>query len=387
MAEKQKTINRIYCLCPGIKWDNPTTGGLLYNYILIDALKKHYGAETVIPLDLMGVCQTSSWGKLRVLANVKYVLFFLRTKFNKFDLILVDSRANSLLLFPLLFLRFFSSVSIGLTVFHIYFHLSGRQGVSRVIEKCCEKMFIRCASFIITISRSTLQGITQLSGRKEFGDIPIWIIPPGLKTVDNAVVRREVKGASRKCNILYVGNCEDSRKGLVYLIRAVSNLRHSHFKLFLVGKYNKMSSSHKSLTLCIADNNVAEKVQFLGRISDEKLDELYRKADIFAFPSLWEGYGIVLAEAMTYGLPVVSTNVSAIPEIVSNGENGILVNPGNVKQLTEALDELMGNDNLRREMGEKSIEIANSFKNWDEVGKVLVKKIELFLDQKTVEIT
>lgn len=95
----------------------------------------------------------------------------------------------------------------------------------------------------------------------------------------------------------------------------------------------------------------------------------------------------MLAEAMTYGLPVVSTNVSAIPEIVSNGENGILVNPGNVKQLTEALDELMGNDNLRREMGEKSIEIANSFKNWDEVGKVLVKKIELFLDQKTVEIT
>jgi len=386
MTEKQKKLNRIYFLCPGIKWDKPTTGGLLYNYVFIDTLKKYYGAGTVIPLDLIGDCQTSPWWKLRVIANVKYLLFFLRVKLDGSDLILVDSRANSLLLFPLLFLRFFSSVSIGLTVHHIYFHLSGRHGVSRVIERYCEKMFICCASFIITVSRSTLKGITQLAGRTELGEIPIWIIPPGLKTDDKAVARPKNRDISHVCNILYVGNCDDPRKGLVYLFRAIANLSHSHFKLYLVGKYNKLSSHHKSLTSSITDNNLTEKVQFLGRLSDKKLHEMYRNADIFVFPSLWEGYGIVLAEAMTYGLPVVSTNVSSIPEIVSNGENGILVKPASVKHLTEALDELIGDDDLRQKMGHKSIKIASGFKSWDEVGKTLVKKIESFLYQESVEM-
>jgi glycosyltransferase involved in cell wall biosynthesis len=376
---------KIYFLCPGIQWDKPTTGGLLYNFVLISALKKKYGDYAVIPLDLVGGGQGRSWGLRRIISNLKYLRFLFGKKFGQADVVLVDSRANSLLLLPLLFLRFCSSVPVGLTVFHIYYHLSGRHGMIGMMEKYCEKLFIRCASFIITISRSTLQGIAQLAGRTESGQIPIWIIPPGLVTDDVTVERSDSLSASHECRLLYVGNCEDPRKGLDYLIRAVANLSHSHFKLDLAGKYDELSAYHQSLSSYITGNNLTNNVQFLGRVTDDKLHELYREADIFVFPSLWEGYGIVLAEAMSYGLPVVSTNVSSIPEIVSNGENGILVTPGSVELLTEALAELMDNDTLRQQMADKSIEIASRFKSWDEVGKILAAKIDSFVYQDVME--
>ena len=368
---------RIYFLCPGIEWDKPSTGGLLYSYVFINALKKHHGDGSVTPLNLIGDDQTKSWGKMRIAANINYLKFFLGKKLGKSDLVLVDSRANSLLLLPLIFLRCFSQATTGMMVYHINYNLSDRQGFAGIIEKYCEKLFICCASFIITISRSTLRDITQLTGRSEFGKIPIRIVSPGLKTESVMVEGAEsiAKSPSEK-QLLYVGTCEDPRKGLDYLIRATAGLPHSHFRLYLVGKYNETSSYHRRLTQIIQECNLSKKVLFLGRVSDEKLHQLYRESDIFVFPSLWEGYGIVLAEAMAHGLPVVATNVSAIPEIVRNGENGILVPPGNVEALTEALAELLDNAELRQQLADKSIEIAKSFKSWDEVGQDLAQLVD-----------
>ncbi len=367
----------IYFLCPGVQWNKPTTGGLLYNSVVIDTLKKKYGNEAVTPLNLIGNTQEHSWLRHRIITNLKYLKFFIGKKVGKSDLILVDSRSNSLLILPFLFLHFFSKATIGMMVYHINYYLSGRHGVAGKVESYCEKLFIRCASFIITISQSTLRGITQLTGRSEFGKIPIWIVPPGLemKMVPVERLKGDIKKFS-EITLLYVGTCEDPRKGLDYLIDAIADLNFSHFKLYLVGKYNKMCTYHRRLSKSIQDYDLSAKVFFLGRVSEENLHQLYQEANIFVFPSLWEGYGIVLAEAMAHGLPIVATDVSSIPEIVSNGENGILVPPGNSEALAEAISELVGNEDLRREMSQKSIEIARTFKGWDEVSQDIVQCIE-----------
>ena len=72
----ETNIKHIYFLCPGIEWEKPTTGGLLYNYVFIDALKKQYGDEAVTPLNLIGTGQVKSWLKNRITANLKYLNFF-----------------------------------------------------------------------------------------------------------------------------------------------------------------------------------------------------------------------------------------------------------------------------------------------------------------------
>lgn len=367
----------IYFLCPGIKWDKPTTGGLLYNFVFINALKKQFGDDAVTPLNLLEDVPVQSWGRHRITANLKYLKYFLGKKLGKSDIILIDSRANSLLLLPLIFLRYFSSATIGITIYHIYHHLSDSHGILGLFQKYSEKLFICSASFIITISKSTLKGISQLTGRTENGKIPIQIIPPGLYTENvTAIETKSMVKNHSELLLLYVGTCDDPRKGLHVLIRAIAKLPHSQFKIYLVGKYNETSPYYRNLVQCVADCSLTDNVRFLGRVSAERLQQIYCQADIFVFPSLWEGYGIVLAEAMAYGLPVVATNVSSIPEIVSNGENGILVSPNSVESLTKALAELMDDVELRQQMADTSIKIAKRFKSWDEVGKLLVEFIE-----------
>jgi glycosyltransferase involved in cell wall biosynthesis len=76
------------------------------------------------------------------------------------------------------------------------------------------------------------------------------------------------------------------------------------------------------------------------------------RADVFVHTSRWEGFGLVLLEAMLAGLPVAATRVSAVPEVVADGETGLLVEPGDAEALAAALDTLLANPERARELGE-----------------------------------
>jgi glycosyltransferase involved in cell wall biosynthesis len=98
-----------------------------------------------------------------------------------------------------------------------------------------------------------------------------------------------------------------------------------------------------------AELGIADRTHVLGRV--EPRDWLER-ADAFAHTSRWEGFGIVLLEAMLAGLPIVATNVSAIPEIVVDGETGILVPPGDHDGIAAGLARLLSDPSLRGRLGE-----------------------------------
>jgi glycosyltransferase involved in cell wall biosynthesis len=118
---------------------------------------------------------------------------------------------------------------------------------------------------------------------------------------------------------------------------------------------------------------IQEHIRFLGKISPEKIQYYLSKADIFIFPSLWEGFSLAILEAMASSLPVLASRTTTIRELVQDHLNGLLHSPGNVAELTLNLDILIRNEELRMTMGRKSREIAQQF-DW----KTIIAKLMHF---------
>jgi glycosyltransferase involved in cell wall biosynthesis len=135
-------------------------------------------------------------------------------------------------------------------------------------------------------------------------------------------------------------------------------------RLIVVGptKYKKQFLS------IIRDLGIEDNVILAGKVPREELPLFYSGCDVVAVPSLGgEGFPLVILEAMASGKPVIASRVGGIPEAITSGSNGILVDPGNVPQLTTALLELLGNENLRRKMGTRARLEAETKYDWKKI--------------------
>lgn len=150
-------------------------------------------------------------------------------------------------------------------------------------------------------------------------------------------------------NLLYVGTIEE-RKGLSYLIEAISLLESKKLiTLNVIGKVVEQSYYEK-LQQQISAAGLTKNVNFLGRVSDETLAECYQKAEIFTFPSMLEGYGIVLIEAFNNGLPIICFDNTAMPYTVKDGVNGLVAKNKDTKDLAAKIQLLLGNVSLREKL-------------------------------------
>jgi len=134
-------------------------------------------------------------------------------------------------------------------------------------------------------------------------------------------------------------------KGIDVLLRALALVRRGDVGLTVVGdgpEYERLSALARSL-------GVGSRVRFLGLRDDTHV--LLAAADLFCHPTLAEAFGLVIAEAMASGLPVVASRVGGIPEVVSEGETGLLVPPGDAGALAGAIDRLVDSPRLRRRLG------------------------------------
>ena len=155
-------------------------------------------------------------------------------------------------------------------------------------------------------------------------------------------------------NLLYVGTVEE-RKGLTYLIEAIARLKNKNsIKLNIVGKIANDDYFNK-LNKLINDLGLVNNVFFMGRVSDEKLYECYQNAEIFTFPSLLEGYGIVLVEAFNNGLPVICFDNTAMPYTVKDGVNGLVAKNKDASDYAGKIELLSGNRILRDKL-QKGVE-------------------------------
>jgi glycosyltransferase involved in cell wall biosynthesis len=152
--------------------------------------------------------------------------------------------------------------------------------------------------------------------------------------------------------LLYVGRL-DSWKGLTTLINAIHLLRQRVQPVALVIAGG--GSQHDELVTLVQEHNLADCVTFAGAVPHQKLPRYYQSAQIFVAPSLsFEGLGLVVPEAMSFGLPIIASNISAFRELVYEGENGFLVTPGDANELANAIAVLANNPAKRIEMGRKS---------------------------------
>lgn len=120
-------------------------------------------------------------------------------------------------------------------------------------------------------------------------------------------------------------------------------------KLFVGG-----NGEISKVTQIISKYGLSDIVSFEGWVSGDKKIELLNKVDAYILPSYNEGLPISILEAMSYSLPIISTNVGGIPEILKNGENGFIMSPGDKDAMYRAILELMNNEKLRMDMGKAS---------------------------------
>lgn len=179
--------------------------------------------------------------------------------------------------------------------------------------------------------------------------------------------------------LLYVGRLVP-RKGVEYLIKAFKMVvtKFPNLTLVVVGSGD---SDYESKLHCLARVlKIAEKLKFAGFVEDKYLPLFYSNALLFVFPSLVEGFGMVLVEAMKAGNAVVAFDIDAVSEVVKNGETGILVPPRDVERFAQAIIKLLSNNNLRKEMEKAAIKRAQCF-TWDRHINSLIQTYQEVLNE------
>lgn len=137
------------------------------------------------------------------------------------------------------------------------------------------------------------------------------------------------------------------RKGIQHLLEAIASPVPLNVSLSIIGT-GPYEDSLKTLT---AELGLEDRVSFAGFIDSDSLPEHYRDADLFVLPSQTESFGLVFAEAMASGLPIIATRVGGIPELIRSGTEGILVNPASAGEIREALEYFTDNPEALDEMG------------------------------------
>ncbi len=165
--------------------------------------------------------------------------------------------------------------------------------------------------------------------------------------------------------ILSLGTLEP-RKNFTGLIEAYALMRDKGLKLVIAGGKGWL---YDEIFARVEELGLENKVIFPGFVADEDLPALYNLAELFVFPSLYEGFGLPPLEAMACGTPVVTSDRPSLPEVV--GEAGLMVEATDSQELAEAMERVLTDENLRKEMREKGVKQAAKF-TWEAAaGKLL----------------
>lgn len=208
------------------------------------------------------------------------------------------------------------------------------------VQQVLSKVFQRCQGFIVLSQSWQNYYVLNLGlNPKQV------IILPNPSELPTEVPDRKNR---TQISLVFCGRV-GQRKGTFDLIKAFANLPDHQRKctrLILAGDGEIEKAQQLAASL-----NLADQVTFLGWINSEKRDEVLSQADVFILPSYNEGLPLAILEAMGWSLPVIVTPVGGIPELVISNQNGLLVTPGNIQQLSEAMELLIENETLRLSLG------------------------------------
>jgi glycosyltransferase involved in cell wall biosynthesis len=226
------------------------------------------------------------------------------------------------------------------------------------LARLIERISLQSANLLITVSDFMRREIELLIGQAR-----VEVCRPGSDQPASACHKASPDDRG-EVRLLFVGNCA-RRKGLHTLIEAVGILKGRPIKLDVVGATGAERGYLRRLRRRVDELGLVDVVTFRGAATGEALAGYYAAADLFVMPSLYEGYGIVYAEAMRAGLPVIATKVGPVFEIVRDGENALLVDPGDASGLAAAIDQMVTDRERRVRFSRRSLELAVKLPSWE----------------------
>ncbi len=228
---------------------------------------------------------------------------------------------------------------------------------------------------IITVSDATTNAVERM-----------FHVPRSLMTrIHNGIdtdTFRPLDGLEELPNtILFNSNSEDRNKGARYLFEALHILHEQGvpFRLVII------DNDKKSLKLApelVRKYGLGTQVTFVGRVSTDELVRYYNRATIVTSPSLYEGFGLPAAEAMSCGRAILATTAPAFPEVIDHGETGWLAPPADGPALAEAIRTLLGDADLRRRLGEAGRRSILERFNWPKNALEVVQVYESVMERR-----
>lgn len=154
------------------------------------------------------------------------------------------------------------------------------------------------------------------------------------------------------------------RKGHLLLVDALANLRHLDWHLTCIGSLTRDPGAAAALQERMAAQGLGNRITLLGELPTERLTEAYQHANLFVLPSYHEGYGMVFAEALAHGLPILATTAVAMTDTVPT-DASLLVPPGDLLALRDALEQALCDGALRARLTSAAQQAASTLPDWD----------------------
>jgi glycosyltransferase involved in cell wall biosynthesis len=230
------------------------------------------------------------------------------------------------------------------------------------------------AARIFTISQASKNDIIA-----EYGVAPESVIVtyPGIKPIETLhphiypMNELQAKFSISEKFLLFVGTLQP-RKNITRLIEAyaASDAAKEHIDLVIVGKKGWL---YEEILAAPEKYGVAEQVKFLEFVDDEQLALLYQQALFFILPSLYEGFGLPVLEAMKYGCPVITSKTSSLPE--AGGDAAMYVDPDDTQDIVTKMNELLHDSHKRKSMSEKGKEHIKQF-SWKKTAKTTLAVLQ-----------
>ncbi len=253
-----------------------------------------------------------------------------------------------------------------------FFHTKNNS-LFKKIHNIYFKKLIKNANYCTALTELEIVSYADLGVKKE----NIKVIPCGVnirtyskKINEKPLLRKYFTGLDKElATLIYVGRLHKS-KGISSVLRAIKTL---NVNFLIVGRD---AGYKKRLVTLTKELKLEQRVRFLENVTDDELIGLYRLSEVFILYSEWEGFGIVLIEAMASGIPVIARNKGSMPFLVKDDFNGYIVK--NEKELNEKIRYFLKNKKKLKIMGLNSKKFASNY-DW---GSIALKYLEIYNDKK-----
>jgi glycosyltransferase involved in cell wall biosynthesis len=231
-----------------------------------------------------------------------------------------------------------------------------------------EHRALQAARAVICTSATTARTIRDNYGIAR--DV-VFIARPGTDSLSPTAT--QVRGAGGAVHLLSIATVT-YRKGHDLLVEALARVADLNWTCTIVGSLEREPVAAALVRQLIAHHGLGDRISLVGEVAE--VSDLYRHADVFVLASRYEGYGMVFAEALGYGLPVIATTGGAIPEVVTPA-SGILVPTDDVAALAEALRRMITDPATRRGFAAGARAAAEALPRWEEAARDVAAALEL----------